>query len=125
MKKFIVLLVALFLFGCDEDVSKSDAQKFFEGTHELMSLNNIVGIKSFDDIYAVIENNTVLFYWKDNRGTYTMAQVPINQIRFDIVGNRTCKFRWKSGTFCDGEAKWLDNVVYVVLSVNEKQIIRK
>lgn len=143
MKKLFVVFVVCLIAGvgvgiqCDgpsEQGIRLDypVDKFFVGNHALSPINQIT--KEYPDkknAYIVMqgtgEKSTATFFWHQGEG-FIQTILPLSKVRLSIVPPMSidtpyCKFRWKPDNDFKLDA-WRNFVSYVVIFVEENQIIR-
>jgi|WetSurMetagenome_2_1015567.scaffolds.fasta_scaffold695330_1 hypothetical protein len=144
--KFTIFMFYLFLLaGCTEQTFQSRPTQFFMGKHNLMSLNSLIQISekskttmsgsffvalggfNYDKENIKREDRVVHFVWENNSKEFVISEIPMSLVRFqldttDSIKSPYCKFRWRDDERSFNEARWMNEVIYVVFILRKNQI---
>jgi hypothetical protein len=141
---FFILLFFMTLFlmfiSCEQNKPESPTQStlFFQGNHNLMSLNNVIKqtehssikgnfficVGSINGSSEKTTEQVARFSWKNNNNEFVVSEISMKQVRFQIdstIKIPYCKFKYYDG-YCFEESKWWENIIYVVFVLRQEQI---
>lgn len=122
MRRFILIIVGLFLYSCSNDEPVYYNQN---GTTQQTEQHSVIGqiLNGEHRIKDITEKDGVLtFMWETNDKEWVHTQLPITKVRYkyENVTYPYVKFKWESGYSTTSIDEIMNNyVIYAVIVTNE------